>query len=147
MKRRDAMLGLGAVAVGTQIFVQANSAVAQEHDHKHGKHFALCAAECAKCMSECEECYQHCSHLVIRGNTKHAACMQLCNDCAEICAVASRISSRQGPLVAAICEACAKACDACAAECEKFKDDAHMSECAAQCRACAESCREMLKHV
>ncbi len=102
MKRREALLGLGGLAFGTGLVLQTSSARADEH-HKHAKHYSTCAEECSKCMTECEECYRHCSHLVANGQKEHAACMQLCNDCAEICGVAARLSARQGPLAVVIC--------------------------------------------
>ncbi len=146
MNRRNALLGLGGLPIGENKVSNARAAQAAV-DSKHAKHYATCSAECAACMTECEECYQHCSQLVTSGRTEHAACMQLCNDCAEISGVAARLSARRGPLVVAICEACAKACDACAAECEKFPNMAECAECAKQCRKCAKVCRDLVKRV
>ncbi len=146
MERREALFGLGSLAFGASLLLKPGSARANGQD-KHAKHYSDCAAECSKCMTECEECYRHCSDLVASGRREHAACMQLCNDGAEICGVAARLSARQGPLAVPICEACAKACDVCAAECEKFPNMAECMECAEHCRKCAKACREMIQHV
>jgi Domain of Unknown Function (DUF326) len=72
--------------------------------------------------------------------------LKLCSDCADLCSLAARIESRNGPLDVLICEACAKACGQCATECEKFADQPHMAACAAACRTCADVCREMVRH-
>ena len=62
-----------------------------------------------------------------------------------MCAVASQIISRGGPMSTLVCKACADACAQCAVACEKFPNDAHMKKCAEECRMCEKACRAMIK--
>ena len=113
--------------------------------HEHGPNVE-CARACAVCAFQCESCFDHCVRLVAEGKKEHTRTLRLCNDCGEICAVAGKVVSRQGPLQVTICESCARACDVCGAECEKFESDEHMRACAKACRECAKACRDMIKH-
>ncbi len=115
------------------------------HDH-HAGAFADCAKACNDCQRECDSCARHCALLVADGKKDHMTTLGTCTDCADICSTAARITSRQGPFSAGICEGCAKACDACGEACGKFADDEHMMKCSEQCKACAKACREMIKH-
>jgi hypothetical protein len=121
--------------------------LAEEKSHEHDKDFASCAKACSDCTTSCSDCYRHCLGLVIAGEKDHSKTLILCNDCAEICATAGKLTARQSPLSATVCEACAKACDECGAACAKFPQDKHMSDCAKTCHDCAAACREMIKHI
>jgi hypothetical protein len=120
---------------------------AGEKPHDHGMAFNACAKACADCTISCASCYHHCVGLVSEGKKDHAKTMILCNDCAEVCSTAAKLTSRHSPFSALVCETCAKACDECGAACTKFYDDKHMTDCAKSCRDCATACREMVKHV
>lgn len=63
-------------------------------------------------------------------------------DCIQACQVAADFMTRNSPLHAAECEACAAVCEACARSCEAI-DDTVMQQCAEICRRCAEHCRAM----
>jgi hypothetical protein len=115
--------------------------------HAHSEQFAVCAKACADCMDSCASCYRHCSELLAAGEKEHEKSMNLCNDCADFCALAAKLTSRQSSLSILACEACAKACDQCAAACGKYPDDKHMAECAKACVACAKACREMVNQL
>jgi hypothetical protein len=84
--------------------------------------------------------------LLSQGKKEHATTLRTCEDCADHCGSAARITARQGPFADLICTACAQACARCGKECEKFPEDAHMKKCAEECRKCEKACREMLKH-
>jgi hypothetical protein len=99
-------------------------------------------------MMECESCAKHCAGLLAKGEKKHLKTLGTCADCGDFCALAARVVSRRGPLVATTCEACAKACDVCGKACEENGgSDEHMKRCAKECRACEKACREMLAHI
>jgi len=119
-------------------------ATGADEGHKHA--FDKCAKACADCMLECESCARHCAEMVSKGNTRHFKTLGTCADCGDFCALAAKVTSRQGPTAATTCEACAKVCDVCGAACEEFKEDEHMKRCAKACRVCARECREMVKH-
>jgi hypothetical protein len=113
---------------------------------QHAKHFDECARACNDCQRECDSCARHCAELVAAGKKDHLHTLGTCADCAAVCATASQVVSRRGPMSALICEACAKACDVCGSSCEKYPSDEHMKRCAQECRRCEKACREMLKH-
>jgi hypothetical protein len=113
----------------------------------HGKVFAACAKACAECTNSCASCYHHCVELVSDGKKDHAQTLVLCNDCAEVCSTAAKLTSRHSPFAAAICDTCATSCDECQTACKKFPDDKHMRSCAMACKDCAAACREMIKHL
>jgi hypothetical protein len=133
-----------ALAVGNP---GETAAVAGEKSQEHGKVFAACAMACADCSNSCASCYHHCAGLVAAGKKGHARTMILCNDCAEVCSTAAKLTSRQSPFAVIVCETCAKTCDECGAACAKFSDDKHMTDCARACKDCATACREMIKHL
>ncbi len=114
--------------------------------HQH-VNMSQCADACARCAIACSTCFEHCLQMLKEGNKDHARTAALCNDCAALCALASQVESRGGPLKQLICDACAQACDKCADECEKYSNQAHMLACAAACRDCSKACREMMKHI
>ena len=120
---------------------------AADDPHEHGKAFDTCAKACADCMNSCASCYHHCANLVNEGNKDHQKTMFLCNDCAEVCSTAAKLTSRHSPVAAVICDACAKTCDECGAACANFPQDQHMAACAKACQDCATACREMIQHV
>jgi Domain of Unknown Function (DUF326) len=120
---------------------------AADKGHGHEQAFAACAKACADCMNSCASCYHHCGHLLSEGEKDHAKTMVLCNDCAEVCSTAAKLTARHSPFASVICEACAKTCDECGAACAKHPQDEHMSECAKACQECATACREMIQHV
>ncbi len=107
--------------------------------------YPRCAKACNDCFKACRACSQHCASMIAAGMKQHVKSKSLSDDCADICAAAAKITSRHGPLSAAICEACAKACDACGAECGKSPDMKPMKVCAQSCAVCAKACREMFK--
>jgi hypothetical protein len=116
-------------------------------DHSHAGHFKECAKACADCQIVCDACFHHCAGLVADGKKEHAACMHLCVDCGECCALAAHLTARQSPLAGAACECCAKCCSECAAACAKFPDDKEMKMCAEECLKCEKACKAMLKSV
>jgi hypothetical protein len=146
---RRVVLGIAAVALAFWAF-GARAADEKSADREHAHHLsgphAACARACADCMLQCDSCHHHCERLVAQGKKEHVKTMRLCDDCGAICAVAARVTSRDGPLSVTICDSCAKACDTCGATCKKFPDDEHMKTCAKACDACAKACREMIKH-
>src|SRR5579864_2434000 len=83
---------------------------AGDKHHEHGMVFVTCAKACADCSNSCASCYQHCAGLVSAGKKDHVKTMILCNDCAEVCSTAARLTSRQSPFSAIVCETCAKTC-------------------------------------
>ncbi len=105
-----------------------DNAAAGDKGHEHGQAFAACAKACADCSNSCASCYHHCVGLLAAGKKEHARTMILCNDCAEVCSTAAKLSARQSPFSAMVCETCAKTCDECGAACAKFSDDRHMSD-------------------
>src|SRR5260370_23892755 len=95
---------------------------------EHGKHFAACAKVCADCANSCASCYHHCVGLVSAGKKDHTKAMILCNDCAEVCSTAAKLTSRHSPFSSIVCETCAKTCDECGAACATFSEDKHMTD-------------------
>ncbi len=142
---RPQYLALSGLAAALLLAVGAGADDKPAHDH-HAGAFLDCAKACNDCQRECDSCARHCAGLVADGKKDHMTTLGTCTDCAEICSAAARITARQGPMSATVCEACAKACDSCGAACDKFKEDEHMKRCAETCAKCAKACREMLKH-
>ena len=121
--------------------------LAGEKARGHDQVFAACAKACADCTNSCASCYHRCLNLLSAGKKDHRKALILCNDCAEVCSTAAKLTSRHSPFSAVICEACAKTCDECRAACAKFSQDKHMTDCAKACEDCATACREMIKHL
>ena len=112
----------------------------------HNDMFQTCAKACSDCQRVCDTCATHCSHMLHEGKKEHMATLAHCLDCANICATASQVAARGGPMSTLICTACADCCAKCAKECDKFTDDKHMTQCAAECRKCEKACRDMSMH-
>jgi hypothetical protein len=145
MNRSKSLAALGALAAVLALGGLRADDKKGPHDG-HGA-FDACARACADCTLQCESCFHHCAHLVVAGNKEHARTAGLCSDCGDVCALAARVTARQGPLAGTVCEACAKSCDTCAEACEKMPSDKHMAACAKSCRDCARACRDMVKAV
>jgi hypothetical protein len=143
MRRIHAGLAVGLVLALASVG-GAEDQPAAPHVHRSPV-MQKCLDACLACANQCASCFVHCTNLVASGKKEHLATMKSCLDCGDLCVVAAKIISRDGALVVAACEGCAKACDACATECEKFPSDEHMAACAKACRDCAKACREMVK--
>ena len=119
-------------------------------DEPHQHHMAemdKCLKACADCAKECESCFRHCTMMVTQGKKEHVRTLRTCVDCGDLCALAAKLTARQGAFMGLTCEACAKACDGCGAECDKHPNDEHMKRCAKACRECAKACREMVEMI
>ena len=102
---------------------------------------ARCAKACRECAKACDACYKHCSAMVKAGNKEHAKSARISEDCGLICVVTAKICEHNGPMSAAICEACLKACTACGTECGKSPGMAEMAACTVACEKCAAACK------
>ena len=85
-----------------------------------------CIDACLACIVTCETCVTDC---VKEGNQ---ACILLCRDCADICALCARFEARSSPFAFELHTICAQICMACADECIKHAQH-HQS-----CKVCAE---------
>ena len=139
------LLALG-VAVAQQPKKPKSSEKPASVHAEHDEGLQACAKACSDCQRMCDMCATHCGHQLVDGKKEHIMTLMTCQDCANICAAASQVTARGGPLSGTICQSCADACAACAKECEKFPDDEHMTACAKECRKCEKACREMVKH-
>jgi hypothetical protein len=144
MDRRDLLGALGAGAVGL-IGLAGREARAQ-HPHHHDKVHGDCLKACEACATVCNETFHYCFHKVKDGHGDHHPTAVLTIDTQEFCGLAAELLTRESPLIAVACLACADACKSCAAECAKH-DDAQMKECLAACKACETACRAMAKAV
>jgi hypothetical protein len=140
------MLALAVTAFALSAPLRAEEKGSKEAHHAHhSPEMEKCLKACAACARECESCFDHCAMLTAQGRKEHLTTLRTCVDCGDLCAVSAKIISRNGALMVASCDGCAKACDACGDECEKYPDDAHMKACAKACRECARACRDMIK--
>jgi hypothetical protein len=142
---RRILLGVTAVLVAGLIGLPRLEV--QAADDPHHEHYLKCAKACGDCMAACDSCARHCAGLVADGKKEHVPTMQSCLDCADVCAMAGKISAREGPMAVGACKGCAEACESCATACEKFPQDDHMKACAKSCRDCAAACKEMVMHL
>ncbi|MBP2159016.1 MULTISPECIES: four-helix bundle copper-binding protein [Asticcacaulis] len=102
-----------------------------------------CIALCWECRDECQTAlFDHC--LTMGGDHVAKHHVTAMTDCIQVCQTAADAMTRQSPIHAAVCAACAEACEACAKSCEQI-GDTQMQKCAEVCRRCAQSCREMSK--
>ena len=99
-----------------------------------------------KAIELCWSCRDTCQSLLFTYCLQHGHNapdhVRIMVDCIQICQASADFMTRNSPLHAAVCRACAQVCDACANSCEAF-DDPEMKSCAEICRRCAESCRKM----
>ncbi len=98
-----------------------------------------CITRCWSCRDTCQSTlFNYC---MARGHTEPDH-VRLMMDCIQACQASADFMTRNSPVHAAMCRACAEVCDACANSCEAM-DDPEMARCAEACRRCATSCREM----
>ena len=96
-----------------------------------------CIDACLACLVESEKCATMCGTM-----PGHEACVKICRDCADICALFARLCARDSQFSDALCALCVKCCEACAAECGKHADHTECCKaCAEACRKCAEACK------
>lgn len=109
--------------------------------HHHQEHVQSCITLCWECRDECQDTlFNHC--LPQGGKHAEPEHVKLMMDCIQACQTAADFMTRQSPLHASTCAACADVCEACAQSCERIGGDM-MQRCADLCRRCAQSCREM----
>ena len=77
-------------------------------DTSHFVELEKCIKACVDCAKECESCFNYCTDLLAKGEKMHATTVRTCNDCGELCAVAAKLQSRQGPFMVPACD-CATA--------------------------------------
>lgn len=101
-----------------------------------------CIDACNRCAVACAHCATSCLN---EDNVKMLArCIQLDQDCADICFLASKMMASGSEFAERICEICAEICEACGEECTKHADKHdHCRACADACFECAKKCREM----
>lgn len=92
-----------------------------------------CIDACLACVITCENCITDC---IKDGNQ---ACILLCRDCADICALCARLEARGSQYAKDLCALCVKVCAACAEECSKHASH-HES-----CKTCAEACKKCVE--
>jgi hypothetical protein len=102
-----------------------------------GEMYRSCIEACVACARECEQCGDACI-----DDPAMAGCVRTCRDCADHCWTCASSMSRNSPLLADLCRACAKACDLYAAECGKYRAE-HCRRCATACEGCGEECRKI----
>lgn len=100
-----------------------------------------CIDACNKCAVACAHCATSC--LNEDDLKKLARCIQLDQDCADICYMASKYMASGSEFAEDICRLCAEICEACGEECRKHSKMEHCQKCADTCFECAETCREM----
>jgi hypothetical protein len=135
-----------ALTLGLVVTARAEDKVSAPHVHRSPE-MEKCIKACHDCAVQCESCFNHCAHLAAEGKKEHLATLKSCVDCGDLCIVAAKIMLRDGALVGAACDGCAKACDGCAAACDKFPMDDHMKACAKACKDCSKACQEMEKSI
>ncbi|MDP1835395.1 MAG: four-helix bundle copper-binding protein [Chlamydiales bacterium] len=86
-----------------------------------------------KCMSICASCAKMC---INEGHKKTAV---LCNECADVCALAIKLHSGDSEFNPDIMNLCSKVCARCAEECGEM-DAEHCQQCSQICQECSESC-------
>lgn len=86
-----------------------------------------------QCMGVCIACSKMCLE---EGHKVTAA---LCNECADVCALAIKAANGEFKFEKQIMELCSKVCKKCSEECGKMSAK-HCQECAEVCKECAEAC-------
>lgn len=104
------------------------------------ENYRSCIEACQACAVECEHCAAAC--LSEPDVKMMARCIQLDQQCAKICNLASGYMAGGSEFAEEACGLCADVCWACAEECRKHKTD-HCQRCADACERCAEECERM----
>lgn len=104
--------------------------------------FLTCARDCDECARTCELAAAHCLTMLADGRKEIIPTLRTCQDCAAICAAASRIIAKDGPLAEVIAASCQEACKRCAVLCEKSSDTI-LQDCSKACRRCEKCCGDM----
>ena len=106
--------------------------------------YQSCIDACNACATECGHCANAC--LNEEDVKKLVRCIQLDQDCADICSLASKLMANGSEFAQKFCAFCAEVCQACGDECKKHAEMMeHCKRCADACYQCAEACRAMSK--
>jgi len=108
----------------------------------------------AKVIEAAGDCAQACvadtdADLAETHLAEMVACIRLCQDCGDICAVVAAVLSRQASwdlgVVRPLLEACRAICRTCGDECQRHAPrHPHCGVCAEACRRCEQACAEFL---
>ena len=140
MKRRDVLVGAGALAVAAVArAAPAKDKPAEPHHHDAGSSPLVDVA--VDCLKKGEVCEQHCFVLLGSGDATMAACATSVRDMLASVRSLFTLAAANSKHTRLIAKACAEICKDCEAECRKHQDK-HQP-----CRDCAESCARMQQEV
>lgn len=102
---------------------------------------------CLRCTQTCTTCAD--ADLVEEDVAEMRACIALCINCADVCAVTARLLSRPAQsekyVIHRLLQACVRTCTSCAEECARHAHHhRHCAICETVCRACVRACQALL---
>lgn len=138
MKRRDVLVGAGALALAA-VAKAAPPKTAEPHHHDAANQPLVDAA--ADCMKKGEACEQHCLTLLGGGDTTMAGCAIAVRDMLASVRGLFSLAASGSKHTRALAQVCAAICKDCEAECRKH---AAMHQ---PCKDCGDACARMQAEV
>lgn len=143
MKSRRKILLANTVAAACMLFLGATAVLGEDaKPAASGKDAAVCCAEtcgatCGKCREECLKTLAYC----LKKGGKHAdpEHIQVLMDCIDFCDLSSKLTARNSPMAAKLCQLCTDVCARCAKSCEDLKDP-NLQACVDLCKQCSQAC-------
>ncbi|MEQ1880976.1 MAG: Csp1 family four helix bundle copper storage protein [Burkholderiales bacterium] len=138
MERRDAIVGMGAIAGA--VFVKAAMAADSEHHHVSGKYADLIASA-AECVQTGQACINHCFMLLGDGKKEMAACARSVNQLISVCNTLEALAAGESKLLGQYAKVAMEFCQECEKECRKHEKHELCKACAEACAECAKECK------
>jgi Cys-rich four helix bundle protein (predicted Tat secretion target) len=136
IKRRDLLLGMGAVA--TLAYAGSANAAMEGHDHsKHSTQDIGVLDAINECTDKAERCISHCLVSFVEGDLELAKCASKVHEMQSICGGFSYLVASNSEYAKEYSKICARVCKDCAKICREH-DEHH------ECRACAEACESII---
>lgn len=150
MKRRDAILGVGAMlTLATTAVAQPKAPEPKKPPSKPDPRIALFAS-LQECLAKARLCAAHCDQQLASGNKEFARCAAAVADTIDVGWATQGLVARKSASAKKLVELCSATCKACSAACLEHK--AHWAhgmhveckECMDACDACIKACAAFL---
>jgi Cys-rich four helix bundle protein (predicted Tat secretion target) len=139
MERRDAIVGMGAIA-GAAFAKAAMAADSAHHHHISGKYADL-VASASDCVKTGQACINHCFMLLSDGKKEMAACASSVNQLISVCSTLEALAAAESKLLVQYAKVAMEFCKECEAECRKHEKHELCKACAEACAECAKECK------
>ncbi|MDH5638619.1 MAG: Csp1 family four helix bundle copper storage protein [Nitrospinota bacterium] len=145
MKRRELLIGAGAMVAAMTVGEAAQAATHDHSGHHQGPDYSALIDAAMECQKLAMACEKHCLETFAMGDTTLAKCAQEVNEMINVCDATSRAAAMDAAYTKQIVTICKQAGETCLAECTKHAKRHDVCRLAAEaCQKCITECDKVL---